>query len=98
MNEKSVKTGLFLAGCVVTSTTLAAGHWAPWWKTLHRISAYIYGVMAILLGVCVWLTPQGKMREWLGTCFIAVVGGATVVAAYVYDAAANRVVTAPRSL
>lgn len=98
MKEKRIKTGLFLAGCLVTASALAAGHWAPWWKTLHRVCAYIYGVASILLGAFVWLVLQGKWREWLGMCALSASGGATVVLAYAYDKAANRCVNAPREL
>lgn len=78
----------FYGGLLVTSFLLLAQHWFPWWKPLHKLSAYVLGTSAILLGQMVYLGPRSR-RFWRLATFPAI-GGVLVIGAYLYDWAANR--------
>lgn len=79
------------AGC--SALLIAVGHWFPWaallHRDLHRVEAYIYGVLAILAPACVVLALQG---DWyaiylVGAC--AVAAGVVTVASKAIDRVAE---------
>ena len=76
-----------VGGLALTGTFLAAQHWFPAWRKLHRLEAYTLGTLAICLGQGLYL---GFNRTWRRLMMMVVTGGAVVYGAYVYDALANR--------
>jgi hypothetical protein len=79
----------FAFGLTLTALLLAAGHWFPWPKRLHRLLAYTYGVGAILAGAAIWLGLLGLWTTWLGFLAFAVIGGAVTALAYGIDGLLN---------
>jgi len=77
---------LLTAGTLTTCGLLAAGHWFPWWRKLNRIQAYVYGVLAILVGQGLYMRWD---QRWRKAALIACAAGTTVVSAYLYDTMAN---------
>jgi len=71
-----------------TVLLLLVGHWFPWFKKLSRVQAYVYGVASILVGQAIWFGPLSAI--FLQVAAFCVAGGGAVVAAYGYDALANR--------
>lgn len=79
----------FAFGLTLTGLLLAAGHWFPWPKRLHRLLAYTYGVSAILAGAAIWLGLLGLWATWCGILAFAVIGGAITSLAYGIDGLLN---------
>lgn len=79
----------FAFGLTLTALLLAAGHWFPWPKRLHRLLAYAYGVGAILAGTAIWLGLLGLWSLWLGLLAFAVISGVTTGLAYGIDRLLN---------
>ena len=87
----------YLVGLGCTVLLLAVGHWFPWPRGLRRIQAYIYGVVAILVGVGIWL---GMHDEWVilaGVIGICAAGGVATCAAYWVDDIATRLKKADKA-
>ena len=76
-------------GLVTTALLLAAGHWLLAPHLLHRLIAYTYGTLCILIGVGIWLSLIGQTPIWWGLVGFALVGGLTVCIAYLVDWALN---------
>jgi hypothetical protein len=85
-------TGIGLAAGF-SALLIAGGHWFPWrallHRDLHRVEAYIYGVLAILGPACVALWVRG---DWyaiylVGAC--AVAAGAVTVTTKAIDRVAE---------
>lgn len=72
---------------------IVAGHWFPWpallHRELHRLEAYIYGVLAILGPACVVLGLQGEWATMalLGACTLS--AGITTMLAKTVDLVAG---------
>ena len=79
----------FAFGLSLTALLLAAGHWFPWPKRLHRLLAYAYGVGAILVGTAIWLGLLGLWPIWLGILAFALISGAITGLAYGIDGLLN---------
>jgi len=78
-------------GLSTTALLLLVGHWAPWPKRLHRLLAYIYGVMSLYVGILIWL---GWTPTFWTLCAFPVVGGAATGLGYLVDWVLNLWVTA----
>jgi hypothetical protein len=85
-NVKESEELRYIAGLTVTGSLLAAEHWFPWWRKLHRLEAYTLGVLAILLGQGIWLKFD---QRWRRSAAFAAIAGAVVYAAWGYDTIAN---------
>jgi len=80
------QVGTFVAGATLTALLLAVGHWYPWIERLPRVQAYVYGTVAIQLGISLWRGLNGDWLVVIGAWLITGVGGATVLWAYRVDA------------
>lgn len=75
------------AGC--SALLIAVGHWFPWrallHRELHRVEAYIYGVLAILTPACVALALRGDWYAIYLVVACAVSAGVVTVATKAID-------------
>lgn len=78
-------------GLTTTFLLLWVGHWFPWPRKLHRLWAYVYGVLSIYLGIYIWF---GWCCTFHMLCLFPVVGGAATGLAYLYDFIRNRCIKA----
>lgn len=71
---------------------IVAGHWFPWprlfHRELHRLEAYLFGVVAILGPACTLLALHGEWRSVLLLAACASVAGVTTAAAKAIDTVA----------
>ncbi len=74
----------FLTGCILTTLLILVGHWFPWPVRLHRLAAYGYGCMSILLGAGVWLSFN---NVWLGIGALTALAGLATGLGYLIDSA-----------
>ena len=78
-----------IAGMSLTSLVLLVGHWFPWSRFLgremHRLEAYVYGTVAILLGfsLVAWLMESLAPVVWLSLVIVA--GGSATFSAWALD-------------
>jgi hypothetical protein len=81
------ETGVrFFGGLGLTCALLAAMHWFPWFHEIDRVTAYVLGTSAILVGQGVYL---GFDDRWKEMCSFSLLGGLVVILAYRYDEHAN---------
>lgn len=74
----------FYAGLILTMLLLLIGHWFPWPVKLHRLCAYVYGCVCILLGAAVWLLGE-QPALWRGLCGLTAGAGLATGAGYLID-------------
>lgn len=70
-----------IVGAALTGALELVGHWFPWPKPLHRIAAYAYGTLAILIGVAV----ATERRTFARMAAVTAAGGIATIAAYIVD-------------
>jgi len=78
-------TDWFFAGVALSALLLFVGHWFPWPKELHKLAAYVYGVLSIYAGATLWLLQAGQPTIVVGLGVIIGVSGVAVFAAYGID-------------
>ena len=69
------------AGAALAASLELTGHWFPWPRQLHRIAAYTYGTLAILVGVAV----ATERKTLLRTFAVCAGAGFATIAAYIID-------------
>jgi hypothetical protein len=76
----------FTFGLTVTALSLIALHWFPYYRRLHVIGNYVLGVLAIFIGLTIWLWGNSILiQAWA----FPVVGGAAVTLCYLIDRVLN---------
>lgn len=70
----------------IVALLMFAGHWFKWPGTLHRLAAYAYGCIGILIGVALW---KPAILPPVFVLFAA--AGLATVLAYGYDASLTRI-------
>lgn len=77
----------FGLGLLITALLMLVGHWFPWPVKLHRLAAYAYGCVAILVGSAIWLLSMNLGAIWLGFSLMIGIGGVATGIAYLVDVA-----------
>jgi hypothetical protein len=77
----------FFGGLALTAALLAALHWFPWFRKLHRLEAYSLGTASIVAGQGVYL---GFDARWRKLTAFSIIGGLVVYWAWLYDGIANQ--------
>jgi len=78
----------FWVGVAISALLLFVGHWFPWPTELHKLAAYVYGVVSIVLGYSIWQLKAGGqdgVANVAGLVIIVVISGWAVFTAYGID-------------
>ena len=76
----------FTFGLTITALSLVALHWFPYYRRLHVIGNYMLGVLAIFVGLTIWLWGNPLLvQAWA----FAIIGGAAVTFCYLIDMVLN---------
>ena len=82
----------FWCGLATTAAILFIGHWIPTGDDLplprtrrQLLVRYVTGVGAILVGLAIWLVPQGLWQVALAAPAFAVAAGLATAGAHLYD-------------